>query len=535
VIAGPRSIGMVVAVAALASVACEPPDRGPRARPLASSHQLLRIALKDPILTLDPSRVNDEASSTAAHALFDTLVDYEASSPTDEHAGYKLVPRLAERWTISQDGRRYTFWLRSGLRYGNGWTIVADDFVFSLARARAAHDSPFAGFLSNVVGVTSPRDGVLEIELAHPDASFLHVLTMSFTTPQRKAWVETHGEQIRRRPLASGPYLLEEWREGERLRMIRNPYYWDPARGRIGEISIQENVPRDVQFLMFERGELDSVDRLSAPDYLSVTQDKQWAPYVMQRPSLNSYGVRMDVTRKPFDDRRVRQAMNYAFDKRHVIRLLHGTAVASHGLLAPGMFGRDETLEPYPCDPERARALFTEALGPGPHDFDYVILADEESELFAGSLQHDLEQIDIHLHLTQMSLATWLTAIGMKDGPAFSTVNWLADYADPSDFMDALFHSRMIADESSNNNTRYANPELDALLDRARFESDAAVREQLYHRAERILYVDAPWIWGYHQRMTEVIQPYVKGYAPHPVWLRDYTSAWIADDDEPSR
>ena len=117
--------------------------------------------------------------------------------------------------------------------------------------------------------------------------------------------------------------------------------------------------------------------------------------------------------------------------------------------------------------------------------------------------------------------------IGNPDGPPFSKASWVADFADPTNFFDVLFHSRMIAAENSNNWSFYANPDLDALLDAARAEQNATKREAMYFHAERILYDDAPWIWDYHQMTTEVVQPYVRGYAPHPVWLRDYSSAWL--------
>jgi ABC-type transport system substrate-binding protein len=126
-----------------------------------------------------------------------------------------------------------------------------------------------------------------------------------------------------------------------------------------------------------------------------------------------------------------------------------------------------------------------------------------------------------------MSLATFLTATGRRDGPPFSKGAFLADFPDPADFFDATFHSRSISEENSNNTSFYASPELDALLDAARGEPDTGKRDAMYRRAERILYDDAPWIWDYHQWMTEVTQPYVRAYEPHPVWIRDYTRVWL--------
>jgi ABC-type transport system substrate-binding protein len=242
---------------------------------------------------------------------------------------------------------------------------------------------------------------------------------------------------------------------------------------------------------------------------------------------MNVFGSRMNVRRKPFDDRRVRQALNYALDKRHTARLLNGTTVPSHGILPPGMLGRDPDLAPYPHDVARARALLAEAGYPHGLDLDYLTTNDEETEKVAASLQSDLAAAGVRVHITVTSWATWQTENGRPDGAPFAFAAWAADYPDPTNFFDPRFHSRSIKPEASTNDSYYGNPELDALLDAARAELDVGKRDAMYRRAERILYDDAPWIWDYHRVTTEVTQPYVRGYEPHPIWMRDFTSAWL--------
>ncbi|MDB4959980.1 MAG: hypothetical protein JWO36_7549 [Myxococcales bacterium] len=536
---------MRASLALVALAACGSPDRGPKFRaagsPTPREGGSLRFATKDQVRTLDPAIEYDDFSSLPVHALFDTLVDYEPSSERDPAVGLAIVPRLAETWQISPDGRRYTFTLRPDLVYSDGTPLVADDIKYSLERAMTMPDSPFGQFLAGISGagdvlsgkaprckgISTPSPRQIVFTLDQPNAAFLYILTMSFTTPQRREHVALAGDQIRRQPLGCGPFRLAAWDEGQRLVLERNPHYWDPQRVHLDSIVMIENIPRDTQFLMFERGELESADRLSSPDLLWVIDQPDWRPYVHRRDVLNAYGSRFNVQQKPFDDRRVRQALNYALDKQHTIKLLNGAATPSHGLLPPGMFGRDDTLAPYPHDPAKARALLAEAGYPNGFDTDYVIMNDEEAEKLAGSLQGDLAEVGVHVHISIMSFSTYVTALGRPDGPAFAKSTWVGDYPDPTNFLDARFHSRMIAEENSNNDSFYRNPELDALLDRARGETNRDARAAMYHRAERILYDDAPWIWDYHQMMTEVTQPYLMGYAPHPIWLRDYSSAWL--------
>jgi peptide/nickel transport system substrate-binding protein len=481
---------------------------------------VLRFSINDQVSTFDPTIEIDEVSGYVVHAVFDTLVAYAPAS-------VELVPSLAERWEISDNGLVYTFHLRAQLAYSDGSPVVAHDFQYSLERAKTVADSPFGSYLVNVARITTPDDRELVIELAHPDASFLYVLAMTFATPQRADHVAAAGDQVRRQPLGTGPFLLESWDEGQRVVLKKNPHYWNAAAIHLDGIEMVENVPRDTQFLMFERGELDTADRLAAPDYLWIVAQPEWQPYIRRLAMLTSFGSRMNTRTKPFDDRRVRQAMNYALDKDHSVKLLQGEAVAAHGVLPPGMPGRDAALPPYPHDPAKARALLAEAGYPDGFDVDYMVVNDSEAERLAGSMQADLAAVGVRMRIDEVTFSTWVTAIGSKDGPSFSKAAWNADYPDPTDFLDTQFHSRAIADQASVNNTFYSNPELDALLDAAHAERDASKRAAMYHRAERILYDDAPWIWDYHQTLTEVSQPYVKGYELHPVWIRDYTRAWL--------
>jgi ABC-type transport system substrate-binding protein len=524
--------------AVLLAIGCTPAERGPKFRPAGATTPrdggTLRFAVKDQVRTLDPTIANDEVGYFLLHPLFDTLVDF---SPSD----LAIVPRLAERWEISPDQLTYTFELRPGITFSDGAPITAAHFKYSFERAFQTPDSPFSDYLGDIdgardmiagkavtcAGIAVPGDRRLVITLARRNPALLDVLTMPFTTPQRPAHVAQAGDQLRRRPDATGPFELASWDEGDRIVLRRNPHYVDRTRAHLDTIVMLENVPRDTQFQMFERAELDSAERLAAPDYLFVMSEPAWQPYLHRTQALNVFGSRMNVRVKPFDDRRVRQALNYALDKRHTARLLNGTTVPAHGILPPGMFGRDPDLAPYPHDVAKARALLVEAGYPDGVDVEYVTTNDEETEKVAGSLQSDLAEAGVRLHITVMSWSTWQTAVGQAVGPAFSYTSWAADYPDPTNFFDPRFHARSIKSANSTNDSFYANPELDAVLDDARQELDPSKREALYHRAERILYDDAPWIWDYHRLNTEVTQPYVRNYTPHPMWQRDYSSAWL--------
>lgn len=525
----------------LAVIACGSRDRGPRWQAAGATTPreggTLRVASKDGITTLDVATAYDPTSIYALHAIVDGLVGYDAT-------GTGIEPRLAERWEVSADGLVYRFTLRADVRYGDGRAIVAADFERGLERVLKMKDSPFTSYLSTIAGAQDVVDGKatdcagivvigereLEVRLATANAALLYVLAMPFASPLR----EDHGD-LRTKPVASGPYDVAVWDEGQRIELVRRAHYHDPTRQRLERIMMLENVPRDAQFMMFERGELDAAERLSAPDYLWLRSQPAWAPYVQDRPMMTAYGSRMNTRVKPFDDRRVRQALNHAVNKRSIVKLLNGTVVAAHGALAPGAFGRDDAIAPYPYDPDKARALLREAGYPDGFEVQYVTLADEQAEKLAVSLQSDLAKVGVKVEISIVTFPTYATITAKPSGPPFSISTWAGDFPDPTSLVDPLFHSRGIADENATNSSFYSNPELDTLLDEARGERDATKRAALYRRAERILYDDAPWIWGYHEMATEVVQPYVKAYTPHPVWIRDFTTAWLdlGSDGEP--
>lgn len=537
-----RCGSLVVAIVAVVVGACTP-DRGPRFRAAGATRPVaggtLHLAFTNPIVSLDPMiGGGDETSSNALHEMFDTLVDFAPG-------GLEIEPRLARDFHVSADGLVYSFRLRDGITYADGTSIVAADFKYALERALASHECGGRGTLADVVGapemlagkattaagIVVVDDRTLELHLATKNAAFLDVLTMSFTTPMRKAWVDAAGDDIRRRPLATGPYMLERWDEGRRLVLVKNPRHYDRKRGRIARIDILEHVDRTAQFLMFESGELDAIDHMSPPDLLWIASQPDWLPYIHRVPLMTTFGSRMNVTLEPFVDVRVRRAFNYAINKDHTTKLLAGTTVPSHGVLPPNMLGRDNDVEPYRHDARTARALLAEAGYPDGLDVDYIMVSDDEARRVAASLQSDLAEVGVRVHLVSVDSTAWIAAQNDSKVP-FTQAGWTVDYPDPINFLDQLFSTAAIGDTNS---THYSNPKLDALLATARGEEDPQRRASLYREAERIVHDDAPWIWNYHQQLVEVTQPYVRDYHPHPVWQRDYSYAWLDLDSDGHR
>jgi ABC-type transport system substrate-binding protein len=519
----------------VAALGCAPDYQAPPPRfhgaGATSPHRggTLRFSIVDDVRGLDPAFAFDEFSLTAEHLLYDTLVDFAPALAADPLA---VVPDLAETWSVSSDGLVYTFTIRAGATFSDGEPVLAEDFQYSFSRLLSTDvASPGAQFYSGISSTRAVDDRHFEIRLSAPDVSFLQRLAMVFVTPQKRTYVAGLGGRIGDRPLGTGPFVLEEWKPGERMVFARNARYWNHDLPYLDRIVLELLVPPDVAALKFMAGELETVDRLRPDDYLRLARTAAWAPYIDHQPSMQVSGEGMNVTRKPFDDRRVRLAMNYAIDKRSAIVLSNGRAVPAHGILPPPMPGYDESLNDYPYDPALARQLLTQAGYRDGFDVTYTTYLDPLVQTIAQSIQADLAQVGVRVHLSYVTSPAFYTAVGRGELDFFPA-GWTMDFPDPSDFLDTMFHSRSITPENSNNYGRYSNPALDTLLDRARIEPNARRRLALYREAERLIHDDAPWIFHYHLVAVEARQPYVMGYRPHPVWLRDYRRAWL---DEPRR
>jgi oligopeptide transport system substrate-binding protein len=501
----------------------------------------LRIGLISQPRTFDPAIAFDEMSYQIEHAVFDTLVAYAPASSANP---LELVPQLAESWTISPDRLTYAFTLREGLRYHDGTPIVAADFVTALDRVLSpAVPSPGKQYYAKIVGAAERQAGTaestsglralddrhLEIRLLVPDESFLYMLSLKFATPIPARHLAAVGERIRDQPLASGPFHLVEWREGSRMRFEKNPHYWRQGIPYLDGIDAETGISRDMMGLKLLRGEYDAIDRISADKYLQLMKSDEWRDSVRLTSGTVSYGEMMNVDKPPFNGpngKKVRQAMNYAIDKQKTVRIYNGRAEVAHGLLPPMIPGYDPARKPYPYDPDKARQLLAEAGYPDGFELTYYMVPDELYVLFAESVQADLLKVGVRIKIQTLDFPTYLAAVGRHE-LTFCFTGWFMDFPHPLNFLETKFHSRSISGQNSTNDSGWHSEETDRLMDQARIEPDPVKAMAMYRRVDEIIFEEAPWIWHYYPKITEVVQPYLKGYKYHPVHLRDYREAWL--------
>jgi len=453
--------------------------------------------------TLDPAIVSGQVEMRVVEGLFEGLMR------TDARTG-EPIPGLAERWDISSDGCAWTFHLRTNLLWSTGQPISAEDVAYSWRRALdPATASVYAGQLFCVknaeafntgkikdptaVGIQAPDPSTVRIELNHPTQYFPDLCALPVASVVPRQTIEKYGDHwLAARPLpVSGPYELAFWRLNDKIRLIKNPRYWDAANTQSEIIDLLPVGSANAALNLYEHGQAD------------IAWDKELVPeqlidVLLRRPDfhrfnyLGTYFIRFNVTRKPFDDPRVRQALALAVDKERLVRKITraGERPASH--MVPDGVAHYTSPEGLGYNPARARKLLAEAGYPGGRGFprfEYLFSAPASGggkihENIAIELQQMWrDELGIEMDLRQMEAKIFWTAQAHLDYE-LSRSSWIGDYNDANTFL-SLFTG-----DDGNNRTGWKNAAYDELIKRANREADVDAREKLLQQAETILVRD---------------------------------------------
>ena len=484
----------------------------------------LRLFGGDPI-TLDPACASDADSAVYIVEIFSGLVSFDRE--------LNVIPDVAESIDVSPDGLVYTFHLRKNVVFHDGSRrVVADDFKFSMERALnpdtqstvgevylddiAGVDEFITGAAEEVSGVKVINDDTLEITIKEPIVYFLDKLTYptAYVVDRREVGDATcfEGADWTLNPNGTGPFKLKEFVLGQRIELEPNTdFYLDP-KPSLQQVTYL--LAGGSPLVMYENDEIDitgvgvnDVERIRDPNEPLNAEYQTGA-------NMSTDYIGFNTQEAPFDDPRVRKAFAMATNKQLVAEtVLMDILLPAKGILPPGIAGYDETYEGVPYDPEAARALLDEAGGPELFD-DVTLLTSGQgaapSEALAAVTALWEEDLGVSIPIEQEEFGIFLRDIDQGNFKMFS-LGWIADYPDPQNFLDIKLHSG-----SSNNETQYSNPEVDALLEQARTEKDEAERTRLYQEAERLIVEDAPWVPLFHGQDSVLIKPYVKNYTNAP-------------------
>jgi oligopeptide transport system substrate-binding protein len=447
-----------------------------------------------------------------------------------------LTPDLAESWDVSSDGTTYTFHLRTNAKFHDGRAVTAQDFVYSLERAVSPalkSDTALtylgdivgvqefaAGQTDHVTGISAIDEHTLQIKIDAPKPYFLLKLTYPTAFVLDKQNVES-GEDWYRHPNGTGPYRLTEWTSFERIVYEANKDFY------LGTPSIPYIVitlfTGDSQRL-YETGDVDITGAYSIDRFTDPTEPLH--NELRTGVSLCTGYITFDTTQPPFDDVNVRKAFSMAFNRQQYIDVVvNGRALPAQGIYPPGLPGFNIALQGLPYDPAQARELlkqskygenlpsivFTNA-GIGSYiSADVAALADMWKK-----------NLGVTISVENLEPNFYYDHIYSNDHGQLFSGGWCADYPDPENFADVLFHTG-----AQQNSGGYSNPQLDTLLEAARTEQDVTKRIGMYQQAEQIIVDDAAALFTIHHLSYELVKPYVKGYVLTPIDIPIERYMWL--------
>jgi len=459
---------------------------------------------------LDPALSHTLEGWTATYDTYIPLLTYDHASG---QAGGKVIPGLATALPkVSDGGKTYELTLRKGLKYSNGEPVVASDFTHSLERAFILNSggSPFyegivgaAQFMktkkSGIPGVeTDDKSGQITIHLENPDGSFESELALPYVallpakTPDKDLTADP--------PPATGPYVITSSEPGRGWEYERNPQWAKNNEkllpqlpsGHVDKIKIQ--VLRNPQTLVnyVESGKLDWMGTEVPPDRYQAVKSKYEGSQFRIEPSFSNYFFWMNTTQAPFDDVKVRQAVNYAIDPAALERIYSGRLEGGQQILPPGMPGYQK-LNLYPHDIKKAKELIAEAA---PSDKEIVVWTDNEqpSDDAGAYYQGVLEELGFKVELKILSPDNYFTVITNSSTPELDTgwANWFLEYPSPNGFFQPLLAEESIAPTNGTNLPRFADPALSKKIAELGEEPVGPQQEAAYAQLDKEFMEQAP-------------------------------------------
>ncbi|AWN44724.1 peptide ABC transporter substrate-binding protein [Methylobacterium durans] len=478
--------------------------------------------------TLDPHKSSTVAEAHILRDLYEGLLTYDNRGA--------IIPGAAERWTLSEDARTYTFALRGDGRWSNGDPVVADDFVFSLRRilkpetaakyaevlfpirnAAAVNRGELPG---DALGVAAPDPRTVVIALGEPTPYFLELLTHQTAIPVHRASVERFGDSFTRpgNLVSNGPYRLRDLVPNDRITLEVNPHHRDAAQIAIPRVAFIPTPDLASAVRRFAAGEVDSLADLPGDQMASLRT--RFGPQVVLGPALGVYALAFNTRKKPFDDPRLRRALSLVIDREFLASAVWGETMAPAYSLCPAGLdhygtppetpGRDAL--PIDNEAEALRLVSEAGFGPGgrPLTIEYRFNTTDNNRNTAISVAEMWRGLGIETRFVYTDAKTHFAHL--RDGGDFDVarMSWIADYSDPQNFLFLLSSTN-----DGMNVGRYANAGYDALLAAAAAERDLARRAGLLAEAEGILMRDLPWLPLMHYRSKALIAPRLHGYQPN--------------------
>jgi len=466
---------------------------------------------------------------------------------TTADAAGKAIPGAATSWETSPDGKTWTFHLRD-LQWSDGKPVTANDFVYAWRRildpkTAAPYASILYGFKNaqqiasgkmkpEELGARAVDDKTIELQLENP-APYLPELLMHTTAlPVPREIVEAKGRDWTKPGsfIGNGPYTLSDWVPNDHITLVKNPKFYDAANVKVDRVIYYAIADPDAGLKRFRAGELDTQDGIptSQIDFVESSMKEMFH----KDPFLANGWLVFNMARKPFDDIRVREALNLAYDRETMAnKIVRIGQPPAYSILPPGIANYPGGVEfsfkdtPYPERVKQAEQLMQQA-GYGPNKrLKTTMLTgpSNDAKRIAAAVQEIWRTVYVDADIVQLDAQVYNSnlATGNFDIAGYA---WVADYNDPRNFLFLLLSNNEL------NYGHYKSPEFDALIKESDQEQDLKKRGEILAKAEGIALKDVPWIPTRFQVTLNLVQPYVKGWVTN---VSDKNrSRWLSIDTQ---
>ena len=463
----------------------------------------------------------DASSHEAAGYVFNGLVRYDKN--------LKLEGELAESWEVSPDGKRITFHLRKGVRWHDGVPLTSDDVMFTYRRMIDPRTpTAYGEDFKQVRRATAPDPNTFVVEYARPFAPALaswgmHVLPRHLL----EKYPDISRSPLNKKPVGTGPYRFVEWKTGEKVVFDANPDYFE-GKPYISRVITRVIPDQATMFLELKSGGVD-IMTLTPPQYVRQTETaefkKSFNRYKYTASGYTYLGFRL--SHPFFKDKRVRQAIAHAADKKSLIDgVLLGLGQEATGPYKPGTWAYNPDVKKYPHDPARAKALLAEAgwkekdgvLVKDGQTFEFTVLTNAGNEARAKTaaiLQQNLAEVGIRMQIRTVEWAAFINEFIDKRKFDAVILGWNIT-PDPDQF--DIWHSSKTGPKELNH-VGFANPEVDRLLDEGRSTFDLEKRKKAYFRIQEILAEEQPYVFLYVPEALPVVHNRFRGIVPAPAGI----------------
>lgn len=498
---------------------------------------------------IDPALNYDTTSNELVMAMYNQLVTYKGASST-------IGPSLAKSWTVSSDGRTYTFHLRHGVTFWNGDKMTAQSFIDEFQRVlNPKIASPGEGFIDPIVvgsaayakgtaktisGITAPTPYTLVIKLTKAEPFFLDILAMPFFSAVDQSFINKVGNKTfdSTKAMGTGPFELQSISTNQAV-FVKNPHYFEVDKygnhlPYLDKVTMRVNTNAQLDALNFEQGQTaimgDLMNGIPSSVYPTFISNPKYKKLIETLP-LNAVNyVGLNNSMKPFNNPLVRQAMEYAINKNKILQLMNGRGQVADQPLPPKMPGyvSKSALQAagvyYTYDPAKAKQLLAKAGYPKGFTTTLYTPNVPDNLKIAGVVQNELAQVGVKVNIQQSDWNTFLDTNEKGNVQPMFLLAWFQDFPDPSDFLNTLFNSNQ---QPANNSTMYTNKQVDQWLNTAQTDTNHTQRMDLYKKATIQIMKDASWVPTYYPLQTDAVQSWVHGFYISPTQPDMLQYIWI--------